>query len=150
MKILSKNMKKGHVVLQVETLDDLWYLSELIEKGDIVKGKTVRKIKLGKETDRDAKVVKKTVFLSIRVAGTEFHEFSDVLRVGGTVTEGPDDVARGTHHTFSLSPGSAITLEKPKWYEFHLQKLEDARKADAPQLIVCAHDRSEAVFFLVK
>ena len=44
MKLLNKN--KEEVKVEVENLDDLWYLSSLIDIGDLVKGNTVIKIKI--------------------------------------------------------------------------------------------------------
>ena len=47
MKLLSKDLRKGYVKLTVENLDDLWYLSQIVDTGDLVKGVTFRKIKIG-------------------------------------------------------------------------------------------------------
>jgi len=45
MRILKKELKKGRITVQTETIDDLWYLSQIVEPGDKVSGKTLRKIK---------------------------------------------------------------------------------------------------------
>ena len=42
MKSFVLNFQK-EVKLQVDTLDDLWYLSQIIEEGDEITGKTYRK-----------------------------------------------------------------------------------------------------------
>ena len=44
MKIIHKDLKKGTVKVKIEDSDDLWYLSSLIDPGDFVKSKTVRKM----------------------------------------------------------------------------------------------------------
>ena len=59
MNLIKSDFKSGTVKLRVTELDDLWYLSHLIDPGDFIKGKTTRKIRIG-ETD---KVVKKTLGL---------------------------------------------------------------------------------------
>ena len=65
MKIIHQNLKHGEIKLKAENLDDLWYLSSIIEPGDLVRGQTERKIKLGDEGDRQQKVIKKKVTLAI-------------------------------------------------------------------------------------
>ena len=47
MKQIHFNLKKGEAKLKIENMDDLWCLSHIIEPGDLVKGKTIRKIKIG-------------------------------------------------------------------------------------------------------
>ena len=46
MKILKRNLKKGEIKLRIENLDDLWYLSQIIDSNDLVSGSTLRKIKI--------------------------------------------------------------------------------------------------------
>ena len=36
MRIIHQNIKKGEVKVMAENLDDLWYLSTLIDAGDLV------------------------------------------------------------------------------------------------------------------
>ncbi len=43
MKLIKSDRKKGIITVKPESTDDLWSLSELIEPGDLVKGKTQRK-----------------------------------------------------------------------------------------------------------
>ena len=66
MKIIKENIKKGFITIKIEDLDDLWYLSQVIDENDFISGKTLRKIKL--ESDiRSKKIEKKPVKLKIQV-----------------------------------------------------------------------------------
>ena len=76
---ISKNLKKGQVKVLTENQDDLWYLSTIIEPGDLVKGKTIRKIKIGEGDQRKTQISKKPVFLKIEVEKTEYSP--ELLRV---------------------------------------------------------------------
>ena len=67
MKTMHKDLKKGVFKIQVENREDLWYLSQVIDPGDRVRGKTIRKIKLGEDGDRNVKVIKKKIFLELMV-----------------------------------------------------------------------------------
>ncbi|MBW3010913.1 mRNA surveillance protein Pelota, partial [Candidatus Woesearchaeota archaeon] len=62
MKIIRKDLKNGEIKFRITNLDDLWFLSHMIESGDLIKGKTTRKIKVGAD-QKD--VAKKTFFLAI-------------------------------------------------------------------------------------
>ncbi|MEK6816500.1 MAG: mRNA surveillance protein Pelota, partial [Nanoarchaeota archaeon] len=83
MKVVYKNFKAGDLKVQTQNLDDLWYLSNIVDENDLVSGKTFRKIKIGQEPN--VKVVKKPVFLTIQVEKVEFHKYSNSLRVSGKV-----------------------------------------------------------------
>ena len=133
--------------VKTENIDDLWYLSHIIDKGDLVKGQTIRKIKLGKKEEKP-KITKKRVFLTIEVEKTEFKE--NLLRIYGIVREGPEDVPKGSHHTLSLSIKENITIIKEKWLGFQLDKLKEAASAKRPNILICILDREKALFALSK
>ena len=63
MKIIHKDLKKGIIKIKAQNLDDLWYLSHIIDKGDLISGKTERKIQLGTEKSRQ---VKKLIFVTLK------------------------------------------------------------------------------------
>ncbi|RME54812.1 mRNA surveillance protein pelota [Candidatus Woesearchaeota archaeon] len=148
MKVIFKDFKSGVLKFQVESLDDLWYISHVIDKGDIVQGKTFRKIKIGQEPN--VKVVKKPLFLKIQVEKVEFHKFTNSLRVSGKVVEGTEDVGKGSYHTFDLKEGSVLTLQKPKWLSFQVEKINEASKPVNFKILVCVLDRESATIALIK
>lgn len=149
MKIIFSNLKRNIVKLQIENLDDLWYLSHIIETGDYIKGKTLRKISLSEKEERQKKTVKKVVFIKINVHKIDIGEFSNVLRVSGTIVEAPDEIPKGSHHSFNLEERSIIVIEKERWYKYHLEKLKEASKL-ASNILITIMDREEAIFALLK
>ena len=50
MKIISKNLKSSEITLALESLDDLWHLYNILEKGDLVYARTFRREE--KKTDK--------------------------------------------------------------------------------------------------
>ena len=74
MKLIHSNLKKGEVKVLAQNLDDLWYLSNIIEPKDIVHGKTLRKIKAPTEK---AEASKKPVFMKILVE--KFYQWFEVI-----------------------------------------------------------------------
>ena len=127
MRVLWKNMKEGKVKLLVDTLDDLWYLSSLIEADDLAAAVTYRRGETHTDAKRDKRGEKKRMFLTLKVQKVEFHEFADRLRVMGVITEGPQD--HGRLHTFDLEPGDDITIQKEEWCPHHWERIDEARKA---------------------
>jgi len=148
MKLINKNLKKGELKVKIENLDDLWYLSAVIDPNDIIKGKTVRKLKLGDKETRSGSVIKKSVFIKLKADKIEFTK--DKLRIGGIIIEGPEDIPRGSHHTFTLEENSIITIIKERWLNFQLDKVNEACKEKKSKILICIFDREEAYFALLK
>jgi len=148
MKVLGYDFKKGFCRLKVESLDDLWVLSQVIDPKDLVKGRTFRKIKLGGSEDRKANVIKKPVTLTIQVEKVDFDKTS--LRVSGVIKEGPEDIPHGSYHTIEVEENSIITIEKESWLGFQIEKIKDASSGSESKVLICVMDRDEACFALMK
>lgn len=145
MKILANNLKQGFMKVLAENPDDLWYLSQVIEAGDLVSSKTSRKIKIG-DTE-NAKSVKKAMTLQIRVDKVQLESGS--LRVMGSVTQGPEDVPIGSAHSLSIEPGSDLKINKEKWPKFQFARIKEASESKPSKILICVHDRETAIFALV-
>ena len=150
MKQIYSNLKKGEIKVKVENMDDLWYLSTIIDPGDFVKGKTIRKIKLGDKEQRNVKIIKKPIFIKINAEKIEFSKTSNMLRVSGKITEGPEDVSKGEHHTFNLEENTIITIIKEKWLKFQLDKLKEACSTSIAKILIVVLDREEVYLALMK
>lgn len=147
MKILGKNLKKGDIGVQITDEEDLWYLSHILSVGDVVRGKTERKIKVG--SDENAKTVRKTVYLKLKSEKIEYTPKNNTLRILGTILEGPEDVPLGSHHSFALEINDIINIQKEHWANFEIQKLEEAQKQKT-KIILVVFDREEARFANLK
>jgi len=147
---MRSDFKKGEVKIKVENLDDLWYLNQVIETNDQIKGKTLRKIKIGQEGQRKQKIVKKSVFLIIQVEKVEFSKTSNTLRVSGIVKVGPEDVPLGSYHTFNIEENTIITIIKQSWLKYQIERIKEASKETKAKILICVHDREEAYFALMK
>jgi protein pelota len=147
MQIINQNYKKGQVKLRVTEQDDLWYLSQLIDPGDLIKGKTTRKIRIG--DGENAKVTKKTLTLMIEAETIDFGSGGIKLRINGKVKEGTDEVPKDSYHSITLEEGSEFSLEKPNWLSYQKQKLKEASEKKYLYLF-CLLDREEALFAVSK
>jgi len=150
MKKINVNYHKGIAKIKIENLDDLWYLSQIIDKGDLISGTTLRKIKIGEEGDRKQNVVKKPIFIKISLDKLEFSSSQTVLRALGQVEEGPEDIPKGDHHTFNLDINSEITIGKKSWLSYQKDKLDESFDSQISNIIILVFDREEAYFALMK
>jgi protein pelota len=150
MKVIHSDIRKGEAKIKVENPDDFWYLTTIIDKADLVKGKTIRKIKIGEKEQRSMKIIKKPVFIALKVEKVEFSKTSGTLRIAGIVTEGPEDVPHGSHHTFNVEVGTIITIKKEKWLTFQLDRLKEASSKEIAKILICILDREESYLALLK
>lgn len=146
MKKIKTDFKKGEAKINVDNLDDLWYLSQLIDVNDFITGKTYRKIKLS-SSDEKSKVEKIPITLKIKVGKVDFD--NDSLRVNGTVESEVEDIPKGSYHSINIELGSIITLEKKKWFKFQIEKLEDSCK-EGKKILIVSLDREKVVIAINK
>ncbi len=146
MKIIHQDLKHGEVKIKVDNAQDVWCLSTIIEPGDFVSGMTERKIKLGGSEDK-SKISKRIVHLKIAV---EKIDHDHTLRVSGKIVDAPDDIPKGDYHTFDLSDGAVVTIEKEYWTKYVLKKLDEAVNSKIENILIVAFDREEAIFALLK
>jgi protein pelota len=85
------------------------------------------------------------VTLTIRLEKVEYHKDIHVLRLGGPITEGPEDIQISSYHTLSIDTDTVLTVHKAKWKAFQLDRLKKA-KQKRPLLFICSLDREEAEF----
>ncbi|MBS3124048.1 mRNA surveillance protein pelota [Candidatus Woesearchaeota archaeon] len=147
MRIITSDFKKGFVKIKITDPEDLWYLSQIIEPGDLLTAKTTRKVKIG--DGEDAKVDKKTLTLIIKAEELTLDLESKVLRINGKVQEAQEFVPAGSYHALSFEPDSEFKLEKKEWFSYQKQKLEEAAQSKHLYLI-CLLDREESLFALTK
>jgi protein pelota len=147
MKILNKNLKKGKIKIITENLDDLWYLSQIIEPGDIIEGSTTRKIVFGDSSEK-SRAERKRVFLSIVVEKIDYEDIN-VLKAIGKINSENKDIGKGSYHSFDIDTETKISIIK-NWPSYQLKLLNDATKTNIAKIMVCVLDRENAVFAKLK
>lgn len=141
MKILRKDLKHNVLAVVPESADDLWIISEILQKGDIVSGRTQRSIKIERGETKTA--VRRNILAKVAVEKVDFE--GEQLRAAGKIIECSEG-ERGWH-AFEIIIGQTVTIER-EWKKYEVQRLEDA-KAKHPKVIVCVMDDSEADFYMV-
>lgn len=137
MKITAKDVKKGIIKLIPMNTDDLWLLSQVINRNSLASAKTTRKIKLS-----ETKVEKKTFYVQISIEKIDFS--NDMLRISGKTTTEQDEIPKGSYQSISIGPHDELKIQQ-KWLKYQIEKLEQAAK-DKPNILLVVLDR-ESVFF---
>ncbi len=106
----------------IETLDDLWVLSQFIVPDDKLYGKTERKVKIGSETNY--KVTKKLIYVELLVKNIKFE--SNVLRTTGEILNETEFTSVGASHSLSFKIGDKIKIEKKNVLKFEKKLIENA------------------------
>ncbi len=146
MEILSRN--KGVIRAKITAPEDLWHLTYLIDKGDLVTGQTFRKINLGGEGEK-AKVTKRPAMVKIMVEKIDYDP--SVLRINGTITEASDEeIPKGSHQSLALEQNTVFTLEKETVYSFQEEKLKEMTEPTDERVLLVIHDRESALFVALK
>ncbi len=133
MRLVKEDAKRGLVELVIEDLDDLWHLSQVLSKEDTVRSLTYRREEVPQDQIRAKRGEKKRMVLTIEVDSVEFHDFTEMLRVGGIITEGPQD--HGSHHTFNLQVGDKLTIMK-EWNKWEMDRIAEAVEGKGKQKVL--------------
>lgn len=144
MRVTKRSLKgrEGEIAVTAETLDDLWHLKYIIEKGDMVFALTKRKADTASDKIRPEKVEKVKVRLGIRVEELEFHKFANRLRIHGPIEQGMD---AGSYHTLNIEIGTNLSIIKERWKNDQLQRIQDAEEAGKrPKVVIVAVEEGDA------
>ncbi len=141
MRLLLKDLKSGRIKLLPENADDLWYLYNIVEKGDKASALTQRRDTRKDDRIREKRGEKHTTYLTIAVEDVNWHAFSDMLRIRGIIVEGED--AR-SYHTLNIREGVELTIQKEAWEDAHLQLINEAVKRSKEPLITFVSIDDEA------
>jgi len=135
----SINDKEKKIIATVENLDDIWTINNIVQIGDCVAGKSIRRFRIDDSSDSD----KKTIWVKLKLEKKEFDVDNTRLRFTGIIEEGsPSEyVDIGSYHSLDIMPGSMITVFKDAFLGFERDFLESAKKFSlSPKIIAIVLD----------
>jgi len=148
LRIINKDLRYGRIRMYVDTMDDLWYLKNVIRESDQVRMLSFRSREEASDRLREKKSEKVPMLITIEVESVEFHPFSNYLRIKGRITEAPEAV--GEYHTLTVQPGSDLTIIK-EWQDSELSLIKEAEESSRrAKLIIVSIDDEEATIALVR
>jgi protein pelota len=149
MKILKIDTKLNEIIVITNSLDDLWHLEKVVDRGDIVFGKTDRKIKPSKEGE---KTIRQTIFVELEVENVSFQEFSENLKISGIIIGGkPSEfIELKAHQSIDIKIGEKIKFRKKQLKNWQIERLKKAEKESATSnlLVVLMDDENAELAFV--
>ncbi|MFW6285698.1 MAG: hypothetical protein ACOC16_00845 [Nanoarchaeota archaeon] len=141
MKLLEK--KDNNYEFLIETLDDLWILSQYINVDDKIFGKAQRKVKIGSETNY--KVSKKNIFVELLVKQVKFE--NKQLRIIGEIQNETQFTTIGMSQSLSYNLSDKIKLEKNTVLKYQKKLIENTIKSKNSYNLVVLLDKDDIVVF---
>jgi Predicted RNA-binding proteins len=141
---INLNNKDNTATITLQSLNDLFSLYLLIEKGDELYGYSYRQEKFSTKEGEKVRGEKKRIFLGIKVEKIYFHKFSNALRVIGPIIEKPDDFEiEGHFHSFGIKVGDTILLKKSNWDSVIIKSILKNISEVYPDTLIVAIDYDE-------
>jgi len=125
--------EKDCLIITPENEEDLFLIGQIIEKGDIIEGKDVRKVKIGED------VIKKNYYLIIKV---EEVKIENPLRIKGIVLNEHEDFPKGVYHSFTITPFKTFKLKK-KFFPFYIYEILNKPIKDPINVLLIDDEKAE-------
>ena len=148
--LLSRLQKRpGIAVVTPENVDDLWTIRRIVIPKDIISGYTKRVIKDKNEHVRPGKGERVRVRLSIEVEKINLDHLLERIRISGKIVETSDEsISKGSYHSFNLTIGNSIIIQKNHFEDFHINLIRNKTKSTDRYIIICI-DRRQAGLGLI-
>ncbi len=149
MRVLEQDPKRGSLKLKIDTINDLVWLYFLLEEGDVITMRTVRRVKSeGGRPDSGERV---PMTVTIKLEKVKMDDYGQRLRMTGIVTRGPERYGiQGKHHTLNLGVGGVVEIEKKEWSDAHVSIIKEAvESSKRPTVVIVALDERNATVALV-
>ncbi|MFH1448205.1 MAG: mRNA surveillance protein pelota [Candidatus Micrarchaeota archaeon] len=148
MRITGLNETTGELRVMPENTEDLWHIERVLEPGDLVKARSLRRFKVQEGESGE----KKQVTIELEAKKIEFHKNVNVLRVMGVIKRGtPEEFVQvGSYHTIDVEPMRKLSITK-KWKKYQFDRLKKAQtETKRPRLGIVVMDEREAAFALLR
>lgn len=142
MEIIYKDLRKGEIKVKITDSEDFWYLSNVLETGDIISGEVERRIQL--DSDR-SKSFRKKFYLDIKI-----EKFEDERVLGIITNSKHEEAPNGEHQSLNLKIGDAIKIKKESFYDYQIEYLNEASEPEKSNILIVVLDRENMTFALLK
>lgn len=149
MKIIKIDLKTKEIILIPNTIEDLWHLEKIIEKDDVVFGKTDRKIKPKNEGE---KAIRIKLFVELLVENVFFQEFNENLKISGVIINGKpqEHIELKSHQSIDIKTKEKIKIIKNQLKNWQIERLKKAEKESVASklLVILIDDESAELAFI--
>jgi len=149
MRILKLDKKNNYLELIPESMDDLWVMERILENGDLINGKSERKLK-GSEGRKAEKI---PIFAEISLENIEFHKHTGILRANGQLIRmKPEEFfSQGAFHSIEIELGKKVGIKKAKLKNYQIDRLQKAVEATKkPKITLLILDDEQATISVLR
>lgn len=142
MKLILLKPSEKKVKLKITNKKDLWYLKQVLQKGDLVTSKSTRKLDISKN-EAKRRIIKTSVIVTLEVQDLDYEKNS--LKIKGKITHSSDKrIPTGRAHSFSAKTNKILKIEK-KWNNKQITLLKEAsRRSFSAKILACSLDEKKA------
>ncbi|MGP6240118.1 mRNA surveillance protein pelota [Cuniculiplasma sp. SKW4] len=140
--------ENGWKSLKTESMDDLWYLKNILSKEMLVKKTVMRREEKKDDMERSKESKRKPVTVTIQPESVDFQPFTDRLRITGIIREGPEGLA-GQHQSLVISADDDVEIWMESWDRLTEDLLKESLiKSSSGAIFVSMDDESASVYTL--
>ena len=99
LKIIEDNPKESKLVLMINTIDDLWYLKNILDRGDQIITSVFRRQEQNADLNRSKATERKKINIKLNVEKIDFLPYTDNLKILGEILEGENS---GSHQSVMI------------------------------------------------
>ncbi len=147
MRVKHFDKDEGELKVEPQSLEDLWYLTKIVEEKDVATGRSFRLWK-PQDATRAGQAERKPVKIKIKVEKVEFAQAANKLRLTGTILAGePEEYCpKGEHHTLDIGISDILEVKK-EFNAYHQAMLDEAKKRSKHlQITILVIDEEKALF----
>ena len=143
-----KEGENGWKILRIESIDDLWYLKNIIDGKTLVRKTVMRREEKRDDMDRNKESKRKPVTVTVSPEEVDFQPFTDRLRISGQIMEGPEGLS-GQHQSVIVSSDDEVDIWRESWDNIAQGILrESLLKSSSGAIFVSMDDEYATIFTL--
>jgi protein pelota len=140
--------ENGWKSLRTESMDDLWYLKNILSPDTLLKKTVMRREDKKEDMERSKETKRKPVTVTIQPESVEFQPFTDRLRITGIIREGPEGIT-GQHQSLAISTDDDVEIWMSSWDRITEDLLKESLiKGSSGALFVSIDDESASIYTL--
>jgi len=109
VKIIEDNRKDSTLILMINTIDDLWYLKNILDKDDHIITSVFRRQEQNADLNRSKSMERKKIKVMLRIEKIDFLPYTDNLKILGEIIEGENS---GSYQSVMIGVDDEITIIK--------------------------------------
>jgi protein pelota len=109
VKIIEDDRKDSKIVLMINTVDDLWYLKNILNRNDEIITSVFRRMEQNADLNRSKTTERKKITIRLKIEKVDFLPYTDNLKILGEIIEGENS---GSHQSVMVGVDDELTIIK--------------------------------------